>query len=519
MVAPRIPPRMTRRKRAKNSYGTTCVVFVPLLLACATIVWNVIRLFHSLQSQQEIQRTFYPKRNGQAVPTSWNYDWCQKPCKYFLPIDLQDYLPPDPGASLLETIPDPREVNDLFELDESSDSKKGFKDNKSNPRILTDDLDNHRDHFGNFILNPAQTIIFPPTPKILQEIRYNISKHNRIPKNNNDNNAAHTECGDCFAVLSRRGLGDVHFYNQDRSVLIDPFVIQENKPQQPPQQRQQPKQQTLSATMSNNFFMGIWDGHGFLGHMKADFTAKKLPQLLLANLSKFIHKQVSFAQVRKAFQDSFWDAHRQGPLVHDSGCTSSVVLRLDQTLYFANAGDSRCMLIHAEPSGVVNITHITKQHKPNDPIECQRITASGCVVIDPIPFHDSSARVVESLDGTGLALAMSRSLGDYDFEHCGVIPEPTVTSVDLYTYDKQSQVVLLAACVTDGVFDYVGLYEIAKGLANPFVRKDTRGHMEEVSTLESAVEDLIRLASDRWLNNTSFMPYRDDITIAVRRIQ
>lgn len=529
MVAPRIPPRSTsgnsnRRKRrypsSKKFVGVSKVLIVPLTLATMAIVWNIVRLYHSLRKQplSAVSKDTIPK-NHDTIATatvSWNYDWCKKrtsmfsqrqtqqlsDCVYVLPIDLQDYLPLEAEEPLLEIIPDPLELNDLFELDETNDSPKNDNSN-NNPQDqqpLTDDLDGHPDRLGQMLLNPS-TYRFPPTPKILSEIRRNMTQQ-IIPKGI----SAQQKGSDYYAILSRRGLGDVHTYNQDRAVLVDPYPIQVGA-----------KERLRSSTdIYNDFFMGIWDGHGQTGHVKADYAAKSMPQFLIERLSNLKNKQYTEAQIESAFQDAFWEAHRQGPLIHDSGCTSSVVVRIDQQLYFANTGDSQCMLFTVEENRAVNITYMTKRHKPDDPEERLRITKAGCVVLDPVPFHDPSARVVESLEGPGLALAMSRSLGDYDLEHCGVIPEPTVTSVDLKPY-WGTEVVLLTACMTDGLFDYIGLREIADGLAASFFEKKTK--QRNVSPLESAAEDLIRTASDRWVANTTFMPYRDDITLVVRRLQ
>ena len=99
-----------------------------------------------------------------------------------------------------------------------------------------------------------------------------------------------------------------------------------------------------------------------------------------------------------------------------------------------------------------------------------------------------------------------------------VIPEPTITLVDLAKQPSHKGVILLAVSVTDGMFDYVSLEEIAQALSVPYLT--TNSYLaREASPLELAAEDLIRTASDRWIMNNTLSPYRDDITIAVRRVR
>jgi serine/threonine protein phosphatase PrpC len=503
MVAPKLPSTPTKRKHRRRPLSpgqlnvNNGVLLIPLGLAGLAIAWNVLRLFRSLVRPNGAKTVL---RRDHSTTSSWSYDWCQqnsneeKHCAYVLPFDLEDFLPPSLGEPLTEMIPDAADILNAAFADDSEDINSNNDTSTSNPSML----------------------LYPPTPRVLVEARRNLT----LPgyRNNKNKNMTHqsisaTNKGDHFALISRRGLGGTHSDNQDRAILVDPFPLALS---------QMHEHREKGNPLHNNFFMSIFDGHGLSGHVKADHAAATLPKVLQEQLEKYRTVHYTDAQIRAALQASFWEVHRMGPLIHDSGCTASAILGMGSDLYFANTGDSRSMLVEIDmEQRQVNITHVTKPHKPDDPEERQRITKTGCIVIDPIPFHDHTARVADNTESkvsSGLALAMSRSLGDYDFEQCGVIPEPTITVVDRSRHNKHGHKVLLAVSVTDGLFDEVTLEDIAHGLASPFLNRNTYlGRF--ASALELAAEDLIRTASDRWLANTTMFPYRDDITIAVRQVQ
>jgi serine/threonine protein phosphatase PrpC len=79
-------------------------------------------------------------------------------------------------------------------------------------------------------------------------------------------------------------------------------------------------------------------------------------------------------------------------MLDSKGCTANVVLIKGKEIYCSNAGDSRCVL-----SREGKAVDLSKDHKPEDEIEKNRITNAGSEITD--------GRV----DGN---LNLSRSLGD-----------------------------------------------------------------------------------------------------------
>ena len=100
---------------------------------------------------------------------------------------------------------------------------------------------------------------------------------------------------------------------------------------------------------------------------------------------------------------------------------------------------------------------LTRDHKPNDPTECQRIVQAGGRVDS---YRDLNGNKIgpdrvwlkeEDLPG----LAMSRSFGDQVAGTVGVIAEPECREVTLTPDDK---VIVLAS---DGVWEFMTNEEVA----------------------------------------------------------
>ena len=121
-------------------------------------------------------------------------------------------------------------------------------------------------------------------------------------------------------------------------------------------------------------YFGVFDGHG--GDACSNF--------LKDNLDSFIFNSKYFpAQPIQAIKDAFIAAENafmkqavdeKSNKIDKSGSCACVILIINDTLYAINLGDSRALL--SSNSGQT-LRQITRDHKPNDPIEKERIENAG----------------------------------------------------------------------------------------------------------------------------------------------
>ncbi|GKY94439.1 hypothetical protein MPSEU_000409700 [Mayamaea pseudoterrestris] len=131
----------------------------------------------------------------------------------------------------------------------------------------------------------------------------------------------------------------------------------------------------------------------------------------------------------------------------DNDATTSTQQRLPSrrthTLLTANIGDSRAVLSRNKTS----IIELTRDHKPNDPLEQQRIERVGGTIV----WHGSIDRHGNPVPGTGVwrvngNLALARAIGDRS-ERPAVTSEPELSIIQL---SKDDDFVIIA---TDGLWD------------------------------------------------------------------
>lgn len=319
-----------------------------------------------------------------------------------------------------------------------------------------------------------------------------------------------------YAVLSRRGYkgGPVeHQINQDR-----PFILHQKN-------------------VGDGFIMGIWDGHGLLGHSVAHFA---LMELIRAKMSE---GESQAGNEASEWNDLFKKIEAQLPndFSRDGGSTASIVAKLgDEKIIVANTGDSRSIIVayerttgkeSASAASNVKLLYQTRQDKADQPEEKARIEAgpnSGFVLMpQEVMGTMVSSRVqvaVPEMNGF-VSLAMSRSFGDQYAKRVGVIVDPTVGVLRISELKKSyldesgrsgasdASVQMFAISLSDGLFDYIDIQEIAETLATSF-------ETQVDGALYKACEGLIMQSSRQWMSFSQKIgqSYRDDISIAVQKI-
>ena len=330
-----------------------------------------------------------------------------------------------------------------------------------------------------------------------------------------------------YMVLTRRGYkgGDINEQvNQDR-----PFILHDQD--------------------SNNFIMGVFDGHGELGHSVAHF-------LLMDLIQYFYKRQQNDKNDARGWIDLFKMMNHKIPprFSWQSGSTASIIVRSSDELYIANTGDSMSFVVAYEKSKVasavdasdaslsssVKIVYKTRRDKAHLPEERKRIeSAGGDIQLPQIVFGGTmSSRVHYPIPGGFYySLAMSRSLGDAFSKDFGVIADPIVdvfqiqelkTRIEVKEINTSlrssggvlrqevdaNDVELFLVSLSDGLFDELEIEEMAQYLAFSLER-------HESGALYKACKDLIVKSSQLWTGvsvGRGTQLYRDDISIAVRKI-
>jgi protein phosphatase 1B len=199
----------------------------------------------------------------------------------------------------------------------------------------------------------------------------------------------------------------------------------------------------LPGHLSGWSFFAVFDGHA--GARVSEQCATQLLEAIVRT-NQFSHLDPEIIptpeQIRTGIREGFLTLDEQLRRIPElesgedkSGSTAVCVLVSPTQIYFANCGDSRAVLVR---NGEVLFS--TTDHKPVNPTERERIQNAGGSVM------------IQRVNGS---LAVSRSLGDYDYKRVEgrgpteqlVSPEPEITAYDRHSQDQ----FIVLAC--DGVWD------------------------------------------------------------------
>lgn len=170
--------------------------------------------------------------------------------------------------------------------------------------------------------------------------------------------------------------------------------------------------------------------------------------------------------------------------VNYSGSTVCSIFILGNIIYCANVGDSRCVLGRLEKDKKIQPLSISRDHKPSDSDEKERILNSGGRVeaFKNEDNEDVGPPRVWLKDEDVPGLAMSRSIGDIVSAKVGVISSPEIS---LYKISKNDKFLILAS---DGLWEFVSNEQAVQIVSRFWLIGDADG----------AVDELIRIASHYW---------------------
>jgi len=189
---------------------------------------------------------------------------------------------------------------------------------------------------------------------------------------------------------------------------------------------------------SSPAMFAVYDGHA--GKEAATFVRERL-SAMLAERWPFTDEQYE-----EAIKDVFLKTDRElqaiSPLP-SAGTTAVVALcRNDGQIYVANAGDSRCVL-----SSGGTCVPLSRDHKARSASEKERVESAGGLIKDNYIWVE--------LKGRGKKLAISRSLGDFEYKRrSDLFPEDQIVTanpeISRYQITDEDEFMVLAC---DGIWD------------------------------------------------------------------
>ena len=306
--------------------------------------------------------------------------------------------------------------------------------------------------------------------------------------------------------------------------------------------------------IKNFYFFGVCDGHGINGHYVSSYIKQIFPAYLnyieidnyiskknksldsllssLYNKSEdssvkdihiikyfydkfqinpfeFSFVKNNFSQISKNLKESLLKIDynliktKQSFDTEKSGSTVCMGFLSNKNLILVNIGDSRTILCSCTNQSIWKSSQLTKDHKPKDKSEYERIISSGGTVSRMINIENNDEeigpyRVWDKTQDKGPGLAMSRSIGDAQAKTLGVIAEPDIYEYTLNESDK------FIVCASDGIWEY---------LSNDDVMETIKDIYENNGKAEEACEILVKRASSEWRkeNNKTM----DDISCVI----
>ena len=253
-----------------------------------------------------------------------------------------------------------------------------------------------------------------------------------------------------YAANTNQGI--VRDYNEDRVSVI----INMNKP----------KYYTSPLPWPKLSYFGVFDGHA--GNKCAEFLRDNLLNYICNNsfFPNDIPNAIKFGF--KSIDDDYLKNHAfiNNKLVDNSGSCGLILLLINNLIYIANVGDSRCL--GSFKNGKIQ-KDITLDHKPNTPYEKERIIKNGGKIYQTqTPIEDDETFKDKILVGPYRVfpgkLSVSRTVGDAEgkIEALGGNPNVIVPVPDIFCFDLEKDDIDFFILGCDGIYDQLYSKDIFK---------------------------------------------------------
>eukprot|EP00914_Ancora_sagittata_P010316 GHVO01019925.1.p1 GENE.GHVO01019925.1~~GHVO01019925.1.p1 ORF type:complete len:220 (+),score=31.57 GHVO01019925.1:54-713(+) len=188
-----------------------------------------------------------------------------------------------------------------------------------------------------------------------------------------------------------------------------------------------------------------------------------------------------------------------------SGCTASVALRYNSTVYVGYVGDSKVVGFHFKKNRAVRVME-TPEHNPANAIESERIKSTGARISECFYRHlnKNVSRIVQA------GISVSRAFGDTEARKFGLICDPDFVKFqigqDSDDGDSFNNVHyrLILVVASDGLWDTFEPQEVLKYNTNAV------GQSEEV--LVNSLHKMVEIA---WRRRIDAEGRADDTTAVI----
>ena len=216
-------------------------------------------------------------------------------------------------------------------------------------------------------------------------------------------------------------------------------------------------------------YFGVFDGHA--GSKCADYLKDNLIKKISNNnyFPNDIKNAIKsgFQSAEKDFLDNY--AIQNGKIIDKSGSCALILLTVNNMLYVANVGDSRCVI--SCKNGKIQ-KDVTRDHKPNYPYERERIIKNnGTIYQSETPIDvdiDDEKNIFKDKVILGPyrvnpgRLSVSRTIGDAEAKtpEFGGNPNVIISEPDIYCYDLEKDDIDFFILGCDGVYDQLSSKEV-----------------------------------------------------------
>ena len=255
-----------------------------------------------------------------------------------------------------------------------------------------------------------------------------------------------------YAANTNQGIA--RNYNEDRVSII----INMNKP----------NEYKNSMPWPIISYFGIFDGHA--GNKCAEFLRDNLLNMICCNpyFPKNITESIyfGFEKANSEFLKNY--AIKNGNIYDNSGTCGLILLIVNEEIFIGNVGDSRC--IASFKNGKIK-KNVTRDHKPNQPFEKNRILLNGGRIYQtktPILYNNYKNNIFnynyEKYKNKFLLgpyrvfpgkLSVSRTIGDAEAKlvKFGGNPNVIISKPDIYKFNYNEDDIDYFILGCDGVFD------------------------------------------------------------------